>query len=98
MANELNGTPGRMVAEWAPGRSNPSAAPASDTLPRRPVRLYGLHRRRNRRIGWSVVGACVAASIVGSIVDTPGYLLGSLFWGLVPFLLTFAKTRPVMWT
>jgi hypothetical protein len=88
-----------VIAEWAPAGSNPFAAPASGMPPRRRVKLYALHRRRKVRIGWSVVGACVAVGILVAILGgSPGFIFFWFFIALLPLLITFNETWPVMWT
>ncbi len=80
------------------GRCNPSAAPASGLPPRRPVKLYGLHRRRSRRIGWSVIGVFIAVGIAAAIRGNPTAFFVFLLLTLAPWLITFNSTRPTMHT
>jgi hypothetical protein len=99
MVSELHGTPGHIVAEWAPGRSNPPAAQASDIPPRRLAKLYGLDRRRRRLIGWSVIGGFVALGIIWAVTVKDSNALGvCLVLAFLPWWLTFWGTRPVMRT
>lgn len=86
------------IAECAPGRSNPSATPAAGVPPRGKVKLYGRHVRRNRWIGWSVIGVLMAVGVAAAIGGSPDAFYACLLVVWMPWLFMFNRTRPVMWT